>query len=218
MDFFSAVGWNGTVSLLWGAGVTLLLTIIAVIGGTLIGTVLGLIRGISGPVIALPVVFVTDALKSVPLIIQLILANSAQAAFRLGMNPFMVSCAVLILYTAAYQSEIVAGGYREVPANLRRASRSLGLTFWQDVTYIVFPLATRLVFPAWIGLVLGVMKDTALVYSIGVIELMRSGQIIITRIQEPIIILTIVGVLYYLLSLPIAWAGGRVQQRWVRND
>ena len=95
---------------------------------------------------------------------------------------------MLALYTSAYCSEIVRGGVEAVPQTTRRAARSLGLTWWQDMVEIVFPLALRVMFPSWIGLTLGVMKDTSLVAWIGVIELLKSSQILITRMpNEPLV-------------------------------
>ena len=98
-------------------------------------------------------------------------------------------------------------------------ARSLGMTWSQDMVHIVFPLALRVVFPSWIGLALGVMKDTTLVSWIGVIELLKSSQILITRMQnEPLFILSIAGAIYFLISFPIARAGARLEQRFREND
>jgi ABC-type amino acid transport system permease subunit len=58
------------------------------------------------------------------------------------------------------------------------------------------------------------MKDTSLVLWIGIIELLRSSQIITTRVQEPLLILTITGLIYFLMSFPIARLGARLEKRW----
>ena len=97
---------------------------------------------------------------------------------------------MLAFYTSSYCSEIVRAGVQAVPQTTRRAARSLGLTYWQDLREIVFPIALRVSLPSWIGLTLGVMKDSALVWWIGVIELLRTSQVIITRIQEPLLVLS----------------------------
>ena len=68
------------------------------------------------------------------------------------------------------------------------------------------------------GLTLGVMKDSALVLWLGLIELLRSGQILVTRLQEPMTILLIVGAIYFLLSFPVARFGGMLERRWREND
>jgi len=151
-------------------------------------------------------------------LIQLILANAFQAIAGMGWSPFLVACVVLSLYTSAYCTEIVRGGIDAVPAVTRRAARSLGMTWRQDMANVTLPMALRVALPGWIGLALGVMKDSALVLWLGIIELLRSSQILVTRLQEPLFILMVAGVIYFLLSYPIARLGGRLEKRWREND
>ncbi|MBA3324529.1 MAG: amino acid ABC transporter permease, partial [Rhodobacteraceae bacterium] len=151
-------------------------------------------------------------------LIQLILANAFQAIAGLGWSPFVTSCIVLSLYTSAYCTEIVRGAIEAVPTTTRRAARSLGMGWGQDMTHIVFPMALRVALPSWIGLTLGVMKDSALVLWLGIIELLRASQILVTRLQEPLFILSVAGAIYFLLSFPIARLGGQLEKRWREND
>ncbi|MBL9059284.1 MAG: amino acid ABC transporter permease [Mangrovicoccus sp.] len=204
--------------LLKGAGMTLLITAIAVTGGTLLGALFGVIRSQFSPWLMAPLTFILDVFRSVPLLIQLILGNAFQSISGLNWPPFTTSCVILSLYTSAYCTEVVRGAIAAVPATTRRAARSLGLSWWQDMVHIVFPMALRVGLPSWIGLTLGVMKDTSLVLWLGIIELLRSSQILVTRLQEPMFILLVTGAIYFLLSFPIARLGGRLEKRWREND
>ncbi len=204
--------------LLKGAGMTLLITAIAVTGGTLLGALFGVIRSQFSPWLLTPLTFLLDVFRSVPLLIQLILGNAFQSISGLNWPPFTTSCVILSLYTSAYCTEVVRGAIAAVPATTRRAARSLGLSWWQDMVHIVFPMALRVGLPSWIGLTLGVMKDTSLVLWLGIIELLRSSQILVTRLQEPMFILLVTGAIYFLLSFPIARLGGRLEKRWREND
>lgn len=216
--FDTAMTLNDLKFLLQGAGMTLAVTGVSVFFGTLLGILLGVLRVQIGPWWAMPVTFVMDVFRSVPLLIQLVLANAFQSIAKLGWGPFTTSCVVLSLYTAAYCTEIVRGGIEAVPATTRRAARSLGLSWVQDMRYIVAPLATRVSLPAWIGLTLGVMKDSALVLWLGLTELLKASQTLVTRLQEPLFILLICGAIYFLLSFPIARLGGYLEKRWSPND
>jgi His/Glu/Gln/Arg/opine family amino acid ABC transporter permease subunit len=216
--FETSMTWNDLLFMLQGAGKTLLITFWAVAGGTLLGLGFGLVRATGPRWISLPLGSLLDVLRSVPLLIQFILANSFQAIAGLGASPFVVGCTVLGLYTSAYCTEIVRGGVLAVPLTTRRAARSLGLTYTQDLTTIVFPLAVRVMLPSWIGLTLGVMKDSALVLWIGIIELLRSSQIIVTRLQEPLFILMIAGLIYFLISFPISRIGAHLERKWREDD
>jgi hydroxyproline transport system permease protein len=211
-----------TVNDLWflaqGAWVTIQITVLAVAGGTALGVLFGVLRSQVSAWLLFPLIFVLDVFRSVPLLIQLILANAFQGIAGLGWSPFLTSCVVLALYTSAYCTEIVRGAILAVPTSTRRAARSLGLSWRQDMTSIVFPMALRVGLPSWIGLTLGVMKDSALVLWLGIIELLRASQILITRLQEPLFILMVAGAIYFLLSVPIARLGGQLEKRWREND
>lgn len=197
-----------------GAGVTLLITFWAVLGGTLMGVVFGVLRSVAPWWVNWPLGAILDVFRSIPLLIQLVLLNSFKSILGIPASAFVVSCVVLAFYTSSYCSEIVRAGILAVPQSTRRAGRSLGLTYWQDLRWIVFPIALRVSLPSWTGLTLGVMKDSALVLWIGVIELLRMSQIIVTRIQEPLLVLTICGLIYFLLSYPISRLGAWFEMRW----
>ncbi|MFT3972471.1 MAG: amino acid ABC transporter permease [Amaricoccus sp.] len=216
--FQTALTLKDIAFLMQGAGMTLLITAVSVAAGTVLGILFGVIRVQAGPILAAPLTFVLDIFRSVPLLIQLVVVNAFQSIAKVGWSPFTVSCLVLGLYTSAYCAEIVRGGIEAVPATTRRAARSLGMTWRQDMAYIVAPLALRVSVPAWIGLTLGVMKDSALVLWLGIIELLRASQILVTRLQEPLMILTICGAIYFLISFPVARLGGYLERRWSPHD
>ena len=216
--FDTSLTWNDLIFLAQGAAMTLAITAVSVAAGTVLGVVFGVLRFQLGPAWCAPQTFILDAFRSVPLLIQLVLGNALQAILKLGWTPFTTACVVLSLYTAAYCTEIVRGGIGAVPLTTRRASRSLGMTWSQDMRYIVFPLATRVSLPAWIGLTLGVMKDSALVLWLGLIELLRASQILVTRLQEPLFILIVCGAIYFMISFPIARLGGYLERQWSPND
>ncbi|MEX3777422.1 amino acid ABC transporter permease [Pseudomonas sp. MYb118] len=215
--FSTSFTWNDLLFLLNGAWVTLQLTCWAILLGTFAGLIFGLLRAML-PRTTLPLAWVLDVFRSVPLLIQFVLFNSLKSIAGLNISAFTVGCVVLGIYAAAYFTEIVRGGVLAVPLTLRRASRSLGMSFFQDLRFIVLPIATRVAFPGWLNLVLGVMKDTALVMWIGIVELLRASQTIVTRIQEPLLVLCIAGLIYYVMSLVVARLGARLETRWQEND
>ena len=215
--FATGFSSNDLLFLLNGAWVTLQLTFWSIILGSIAGLLFGLLRALL-PRASLPLAWVLDVFRSVPLLIQFVLFNSLKSIVGLNISAFSVGCIVLGVYTAAYFTEIVRGGVLAVPFTVRRASRSLGLSFLQDLRWIVLPRATRVAFPGWLNLVLGVMKDTALVMWIGIVELLRASQTIVTRIQEPLLVLCIAGLIYYVMSLVVARLGARLERRWQEND
>ena len=196
------------------AGRTLLISVLAIVAGTLIGAVFGWVLSVGRWVAAATLGVVLDAFRSVPLLIQLILFFNLFPIIGFPLNPFTAGTIVLTAYTAALVANVVRGGIEAVPAPMRRAARSLGMSYWQDMRHIVLPIGLRAVFPSWVGVALAVVKDSALVSAIGYVELIRASQLLVTRTQEPFIVFAIAGAFYFALSYPLSRVAARIEQRW----
>jgi len=200
-----------------GALVTIEITLLSMAIGTAIGVLCGFLRA-GLPRASAPLAWLLDVFRSIPLLIQFVVFNSFKSVIGLDWSAFTVACLVLGLYAASYCTEIVRAGVLSVPPGLRRASRSLGMSWWQDVTAIVLPLATRVSFPGWLNVLLSVAKDTALVFWIGIIELLRSAQQLNVRLNEPLLIFFLAGLFYYVICLAVSRAGSRLEKKWSFDD
>jgi polar amino acid transport system permease protein len=216
-SFFTGFQLSDLWFLAEAAGRTLLISIVSISIGTLFGCLFGWVLSVSRWAGAATLGLILDLFRSVPLIIQLILFFNFFPIVGLPLNPFTAGTIVLILYTSSLVAAVARGGIEAVPVTTRRAARSLGMTYLQDMWYIVAPIGIRAVLPAWAGVALGVLKDSALVSVLGYVELLRASQILVTRTQEPFLILTIVAAFYFALSFPIARATERFERRW-QND
>ena len=216
-SFFTGFQLSDLWFLAEAAGRTLLISVISISIGTLLGCLFGWILSVSRWAGAASLGVVLDLFRSVPLIIQLILFFNFFPIIGMPLDPFAAGTIVLIFYTSALVAAVARGGIEAVPITTRRAARSLGMTYLQDMWYIVGPIGIRAVLPAWAGVALGVLKDSALVSVLGYVELLRASQILVTRTQEPFLILSIVAAFYFALSFPIARATERLERRW-QND
>ncbi len=196
------------------AGRTLLISALAVSIGTVLGCFFGWILSVARIAGAVTLGAVLDVFRSVPLLIQLILFYNFFPIIGFNLSPFVAGTIVLIFYTSALVAAVARGGIDAVPIITRRASRSLGMSYWQDMRYIVWPIGLRAVLPSWAGVALGVLKDSALVSVLGYVELLRASQILITRTQEPFLILIVVGIFYFTLSFPISRLTARLERKW----
>ena len=196
------------------AGRTLLIAALSISAGTVLGIFFGWALSVSRWAGAATLGLVLDMFRSVPLIIQLVLFFNFFPIVGFPLDPFAAGTAVLMMYTSALVAAVARGGIEAVPTTMRRAARSLGMTYWQDLRYIVWPIGLRAVLPSWAGVALGVLKDSALVSVLGYVELLRASQILITRTQEPFLILAIVGAFYFALSFPIARLTDHLERRW----
>ncbi len=217
IQFFTAFQPSDIWFLVEAAGRTLLISALSIPGGTVLGIIFGWVLSVSGWAGAGSLGLVLDVFRSVPLIIQLILFFNFFPIIGIPLDPFEAGTVVLVFYTSALVAAVARGGIEAVGVTTRRAARSLGMTYWQDLRYIVFPIGLRAVLPAWTGVALGVLKDSALVSVIGYVELLRASQILIIRTQQPFLIFAVVGAFYFALSFPIARIMERLEQKW-QND
>ena len=200
---YSGLQWSDIGFLLSGIWHTLLLTLLATFLGTCIGILVGWLRqeSVVARVALGPLV---NVIRSIPLIIQFILANSFFAMAGYALSPLLIGVVVLSLYMGMLTSELVRAGLDSIRPQLKKAGRSLGLGYWQTLRHICAPLAFRTLFPGWIGTVIGLTKDTALVSVVGYIELLRASQILINRSNEALLVLAGAGLFYFAICYPIS--------------
>ena len=214
ISFFSSFALNDVFFMAEAAWRTLLISIISISIGTLLGSLFGWML-YEGRFLAIIVVApILDVFRSVPLIIQLVLFYNFAPIIGLDLDAFQSGLVILTLYTAALVANVVRGGIASVGLPMRRASRSLGMNYWQDLFYVVFPIGVRAIFPSWVGVALGVLKDSALVSVLGYVELLRASQILMTRTQEPLLIIAVAGAFYFALSYPISRFSAKFERKW----
>jgi polar amino acid transport system permease protein len=144
---------------------------------------LAVLRSLPGPVFfplrALAIAY-TDFFRGVPTILVIyILGFGAPALSLQGVptSPFVWAVVALVLVYSAYVAEVYRAGIESVHPSQVAAARSLGLSRWQSLRFVVLPQAVRRVIPPLLNDFIGLQKDTALVASIGVIEAFRQSQI-----------------------------------------
>lgn len=214
ISFFSSFGLQDVLFMAEAAGRTLVISVISIAFGTILGAILGwmLYEGRLWSTLLLAPVL--DIFRSVPLIIQLVLFYNFVPMVGLNLDAFESGLVVLTIYAASLVASVARGGIESVGQSMRRAARSLGMSYWQDLRHVVLPIGARAVFPSWVGVALGVLKDSALVSVLGYVELLRASQILMTRTQEPLLIISIAGAFYFALSYPISRYSAKVEKRW----
>lgn len=212
-SLFTPLSWGDTGFILTGIFNTILISGVSIFIGTVLGVLVGFTRAESSKALNVCLGSVLDVLRSVPLIIQLILFSTFMGVMGSPLSPFVAGTIVLSLYTMAFMGEVFRGGFESVQDSMIVASRSLGMTYWQTIRHIRFPIGMRSVFPSWLGVALSVIKDSALVSVIGYMELLRTSEQLISRTQQPLEILIGVGIFYFLISYPLSMYGARVERK-----
>jgi hydroxyproline transport system permease protein len=208
---YSGLQWSDLPFLLTGIFHTILLTVVAAAIGTVIGIIIGWLRE-SSVVARYILASYVDVTRSVPLIIQFILVNSVFSLAGLALDPFVVGVIVLSLYMGVLTSELVRSGLQSVRPELKKASRSLGMNYWQELFHVSGPLALRTSFPSWVGTVIALAKDTSLVGVVGYVDILRATQILINRTNEALLMLGVTGLFYFLICYPISLYSRRLER------
>ena len=185
--------------LLGGIGYTVLITMVALAVGFLIGTPIALMRVYGGKVAQAVSVAYVVALRGFPSLVVLFIAYYVLAG-AVNLPPFLAGCAALGVSSSAYQAEIFRGAIQGVSAGQMRAARALGMTQQQAILSIVLPQALRNAIPGWSNEAAVVVKDSSLVYAVGLAELMRRAQQINGTLHAPLLVFGVTAVLYFILT------------------
>jgi len=183
---------------------------------------IAIIRSLPGPVLfplRLVAIAFTDFFRGVPLILIVFVLGFGMPALgieQIPSDPFLWGVISLVLVYSAYVSEVYRAGIESVHPSQGAAARSLGLSQVQSLRYVILPQAVRRVIPPLLNDFIGLQKDTAIVSTIGVIEVFRQAQIdeSATFNFSPYLVTSL---LFLLLTIPLArltdWLVARDRRR-----
>ncbi|MCJ7788908.1 MAG: amino acid ABC transporter permease [Candidatus Atribacteria bacterium] len=145
-------------------------------------------------IVVLPIV---EFFRSIPALVLLFLFYFGASFLQLNFSPFIAALLAMGFRSAAYQSQIFRGAIKSIDVGQMQAARSLGMTKLKAIRYIILPQALRLSIPSWSNEYASVLKDTSLVYALGITELMRQGRYIVARTFGNAILVYIICALIY---------------------
>jgi len=205
--------------LLKGVGWTLVLSAISIVGGSVVGIVIALMRVSSFRALSFAGVVYVDFFRTTPLVIQLIwfyYAFPILAGVRL--TEIEAGCIAMVLYSAAYLAEIFRAGILSIEKGQREAALALGMNEAYVMLRIVFPQAFIRMIPAIANIFISKVKDSALVSVIGVPELLRQasvmGEFTALRMES----LTIAAMLYFCLTYPLSKGSDWLHRRLTSTE
>lgn len=190
--------------LLIGAWETLKLTSFSVGIGLVLGTFIGMGRLSRYKVINYPCTAYVEFLRGTPLLVQISIIYFGLPQVGIQLAPYPAAVTALGLNSGAYIAEIVRAGIQSIPRGQYEAARSLGLTHWQAMRYVILPQAFRNILPALGNEFITLTKDSSLASVIGVSELMRSGQFVISRTFQTFSIYFGIAFIYFIMTLVIS--------------
>jgi polar amino acid transport system permease protein len=196
--------WDIFRNLLLAARWTVLLSLIAFIGGGLVGMALLIVRiakvkGAERVIRAYVQVF-----QGTPLLMQLFLAYFGLGILGINVSPWVAASLALTLYTSAYLTEIWRGCVNSVHKGQWEASSALALNLREQLRYVIGPQALRVAVPPTVGFLVQVIKGTALASVIGFMELTKVGTMITNATFRPFTVYACLALMYFILCYPIS--------------
>lgn len=191
--------------LIQGALITIEITLMAVGIGFFIGLFAGIARICRIKVLRIIATIYADCIRGTPLLVQIFLIYFAlPMLIHTQINPFVAAVTACAINSGAYVSEIFRAGIQAIDQGQFEAGRSLGLSWWQTMYYIILPQAFHNILPPLGNEFITMLKDSSLVSVIGFEELTRRGQLIIAQTYASFEIWMTVAALYLIMTLAIA--------------
>lgn len=211
LDFSVVLPFVGALAIgtLW----TILITALAGTISLIVGTALALAQ-VYGPrwvraLLSVPVFIITGT----PLLLQLFLVYYGLSQLGFNLPAFFTGVVGLGLHYAVYNADVLRAAIRSVEQGQSEAGRALGFGRWATLQHFVLPQAFYRALPQIGNNILVLLKDSVLVSAIGIMELVLSAQLAISRTFRPFEFYFAVAAIFYLINLALEWALGRIYRR-----
>ena len=185
--------------ILRGLSVTLSVTGVALGTGLFFGTLLAIFRIYGNPLISRILAGYVTVIRSLPHILLLLIIYFLIAKI-INLSAFWAASLALAIISSAYQAEIVRGAIQAVPPGQMMAARSIGMSQRKAILKVILPQAFRHAIPPWSNEAAIVIKDSSLVYILGVPEILRQAQYYSARTYQPFTAYVVVAVIYFILT------------------
>ncbi|HSI51672.1 MAG TPA: amino acid ABC transporter permease [Ideonella sp.] len=212
---FSFLSWQIVSSFIAkGFFFSIQLTLVAMICGIALGTLLALMRLSGKPWLVWPATIYVDTLRSVPLV-MVILWFFLLIPLLIG-RPMGAELSAIITFSvfeAAYYSEIMRAGIQSVPRGQQHAGYAVGMTYAQTMKLVVLPQAFRNMLPVLLTQTIVLFQDTSLVYAIGAYDLLKGFEVAGKNYNRPVETYLVAAVVYFVICFSLSMLVRRLQKK-----
>ncbi len=202
---------NDFLYLVFAARWTVALTLVSILGGSLLGGIVMVLRIVPFvPAKALAIAYI-QTIQCTPLLGQLFIIYFGIGVFGYDVSAWVAAVAAFSVYSGAFLGEIWRGCVQSIPKTQWEASASIGLSYLEQLRYVIIPQAVRVSIPPTIGFWVHLVKNTSLASIIGFIELTRAGQIINAATFKPLTVYLVVAALYFCICFTLAKLSERLE-------
>ncbi len=197
-----------------GLWITVVYTVTTALAGLAIGLVAGVLRANAPRWAAIPVIAYIEIFRCTPLLVQLVwMYYALPVLVQMEMSPGMACFLTLTLYGGAFYAEIFRGGIEAIDRGQWEAGRALGMRRGRIFRRLILPQAVRVMIPSLINQTVLQLKNTSLVSTVAVGDLLYQGSVITAAIYRPLEVYTVVAVLYFVVLFPLTLGATRLEKR-----
>jgi len=212
---FSFYNWDVISKfVLKGFYFSIILTVVATIGGVLFGTVLALMRLSGKKWLDTPAAIYVNGMRSIPLV-MVILWVFLLAPFAIGrpIGAEVSAVVTFIAFEAAYFSEIMRAGIQSIPRGQVHAGQAVGMTYGQNMKLVVLPQAFRNMLPVLLTQTIILFQDTSLVYAIGAYDMLKGFETAGKNYGRPIEAYLLAAVVYFVMCYALSYCVKRLHKK-----
>ncbi|SFD43612.1 amino acid ABC transporter permease [Paracidovorax konjaci] len=193
---------------------SIVLTIVATLGGILFGTLLALMRLSGRSWLVVPATIYVNGMRSIPLV-MVILWFFLLVPFLVGkpIGAEMSAVITFIAFEAAYFSEIMRAGIQSISRGQVFAGQALGMTYGQNMKLVILPQAFRNMLPVLLTQTIILFQDTSLVYAIGAYDMLKGFETAGKNYGRPIEAYLLAAVVYFVMCFALSWAVKRLHRK-----
>jgi polar amino acid transport system permease protein len=192
---------------------TLLLAVLAFVGGSVVGLVIALLRVSTARQSRAVAIVYIKVFQGTPLLMQLYLVYFGANLLSLQVDAWLAAALGLTFYTSAFLGEIWRGCIQAIPRGQSDGARALALGRLLELRLVILPQALRIAIPPTVGFMVQVLKGTSLASIIGFTELTRAAQMVNNATFRPFIVYALVAALYFMLCWPLSAYSRRLERQ-----
>ena len=201
--------------LVWrGLSVTIAASALVIGAGTLGGMLGGLVL-LYGPLpLRLLMRIYVDTIRGIPLLVLIFSVFYGLPALGLPITGFVSAVLALAIFGTAHVSEVVRGAVDSIPDGQTEAAKSIGLTFYKRLRYVIFPQALARAIPPWTNTAVELVKASSLLALVSIVDLLYSTEQIAARTRQPLLFYGVAALLYFSINYSLSRFGARIERKF----
>ena len=203
--------------LLGGIGVTIKIALVAALLGLVIGFLIALCNLSKKKYLNIIGKVYTDIIRGTPSVTQLMIIYFVIFA-SINWPKWLIAAIAFSINSGAYVSEIIRAGILSIDKGQKEAGRSLGLSRAQTMMYIIVPQAVKNIFPAMCNEFITLIKETAIVGYVGLVDIQKAGDFIKSATYEPFLPLIATAIIYFVLIKLLTIGLGKIEEKLRKSD